>query len=231
MELVERQADLSSDLLLVAAHETWHRGIVGLIAGKLVEKFHRPAFAFNIHDGHAHGSGRSIHGFDLHALIEATRPHLTTGGGHAAACGLSLPHANIEGFRAAALDFAATKLTFDQLKPTLAPDCEVRGSHLTPQLTRELVMMEPCGTENEEPKFLISGAKVEATRTFSNGAHLEITLRDERSKLRAIWWRQGEKLADFRVGSSIEMIFIPKPDTYGGKNDVQLIVEDARLAL
>jgi single-stranded-DNA-specific exonuclease len=231
MQIVERQSDLDSDLLLVAGHETWHRGIVGLIAGKLVEKYHRPAFAFNIHDGHAHGSGRSIPGFDLHALIEATREHLTTGGGHAQACGLSLPAQNIDAFRAAALEWASTKISFDDLRPTLAPDCEVRGSHLTPQLTRELVLMEPCGTDNEEPKFLLSGARVEATKAFSNGVHLELTLRDEGRKLRAIWWRQGEKLSEFRVGDTIETIFVPKPDTFNGKNDVQLIIEDARQAL
>jgi single-stranded-DNA-specific exonuclease len=231
LQIVERQSDLNSDLLLVAAHESWHRGIVGLIAGKLVEKYHRPAFAFNIHDGHAHGSGRSIQGFDLHALIEATRGHLTTGGGHAAACGLSLPEKNIDGFRVAALEWAATKISYEDLRPTLAPDCEVRGSHLTPQLTRELVMMEPCGTDNEEPKFLLSGAQLESARSFSNGAHLELTVRDDGRRLRAIWWRQGEKVADFRSGDSVEMIFVPKPDTYNGKNDVQLIIEDARPAI
>lgn len=231
LQIVERQSDLNSDLLLVAGHESWHRGIVGLIAGKLVEKYHRPAFAFNIHDGHAHGSGRSIQGFDLHALIEATREHLTTGGGHAAACGLSLPEKNIDGFRAAALEWAATKITFEDLRPTLAPDCEVRGTHLTPQLTRELVMMEPCGTDNEEPKFLLSGATLESARAFSNGSHLELTVRDDGRRLRAIWWRHGDKISDFRSGDTVEMIFVPKPDTFNGKNDVQLIIEDARQAL
>jgi single-stranded-DNA-specific exonuclease len=229
MEQVERETDLGRDVLIVAAHENWPRGIVGLIAGKLVERYHRPAFAFNIHDGHAHGSGRTVGDFDLHALLEATKPHYTRGGGHAAACGLSLPAAQIPDFRAAALAWADGHLQVDNLKPILRPDCQVSGAHLTPQLTRELLLLEPCGTGNEEPQFLLRGARIEATKTFSNGAHLEITLRDEGKKLRAIWWRNGDKLADFRVGDEIELIFVPKADTFGGKNDVQLIIEDARL--
>ncbi len=229
LELVESQTDLDSDLLLVAAHPSWHRGIVGLIAGKLVERYHRPAFALSIHDGHAHGSGRSIHGFDLHALIEATRAHLSSGGGHAAACGLSLPEANIENFRAAALDFAAQTLTLDDLKPTLTPDCEVSGNHLDGELTRELALMEPCGTGNEEPKFLLRGARVEGARAFSMGKHLELTLRQDGRRLRAIWWGKGDRLGEFRVGSHLETIFVPKPDTYTGQGEIQLVIDDARL--
>ena len=230
MAQVERETDLSREVLIVAAHESWPRGIVGLIAGKLVEKYHRPAFAFNISEGHAHGSGRSIEGFDLHALLEATKGNYTRGGGHAAACGLSLPAAQIADFRAAALDWGAKQLQIENLGPVLAPDCEVGGAHLTPQLTRELLLLEPCGNGNEEPQFLLRGARVEATKTFSNGVHLEMTLRHDGKKLRAIWWRNGEKLADFRVGATIELVFVPKADTFGGKNDVQLIIDDARLA-
>ncbi len=229
IEHVRRETDLNSDVLIVAAHPAWHRGIVGLIAGKLVEKFHRPAFAFNISEGHAHGSGRSMGDFDLHALLEATREHYTRGGGHAAACGLTLPAEKIEDFRAAALEFASQSLTMDDLRPTLKPDCELRGRHIDMELTRELVLLEPCGTGNEEPKFLLRGAQIESTRSFGNGAHLELSLREDGKRLRAIWWRMGERLADFRAGEVVELIFVPKPDTFSGPNAVQLVIEDLRL--
>ncbi len=231
IEMVRRETDLEADLLIVAAHPAWHRGIVGLIAGKLVEKFHRPAFAFNIHDGIAHGSGRSMGGFDLHALLEAVSPQIEgmRGGGHAAACGLSLPAAKIEDFRAAALEYAADFLTVDDLKPTLTPDCELRGRHIDFELTRELLLLEPCGTANEEPQFLLRGATVEAAKAFGGGAHLELKLREDGKNLRAIWWRMGEKLADFRAGDVVELIFVPKPDDFSGPNAVQLVIEDLRL--
>ncbi len=231
IEMVRRETDLDADLLIVAAHPAWHRGIVGLIAGKLVEKFHRPAFAFNIHDGIAHGSGRSMGGFDLHAMLQAVSPQIEgmKGGGHAAACGLSLPASKIEDFRARALEYAADFLTMDDLKPTLCPDCELRGRHLDFELTRELLLLEPCGTDNEEPQFLLRGATVEATRAFGGGAHLELTLRDDNKKLRAIWWRMGERLKDFRAGDTVELIFVPKPDDYNGQGAIQLVIEDLRL--
>ncbi len=229
IEHVRRETDLDSEVLIVAAHPAWHRGIVGLIAGKLVEKFHRPAFAFNIHDGVAHGSGRSMGDFDLHALLEATSEHYTRGGGHAAACGLTLPSDKLEDFRAAALEFANGHLTMDDLKPTLRPDCELRGRHLDFELTRELLLLEPCGTANEEPQFLLRGAVVEASRGFGGGAHLELTLRDDGKKLRAIWWRMGERVAEFRTGDVVELIFVPKPDEYNGNGSIQLVIEDLRL--
>lgn len=230
IEHVRRETDLDSDVLLIAAHPAWHRGIVGLIAGKLVEKFHRPAFAFNISDGHAHGSGRSLGDFDLHALLEATSEHYTRGGGHAAACGLSLPAHKIEDFRAAALEHAHKHLTMADLRPILSPDCELRGRHIDLELTRELRLLEPCGTGNQEPKFLLRGAIIESVKGFGGGgAHLEVVLRDDGKRLRAIWWRMGERLAQFGAGDVVELIFVPQPNEFNGSVTLQLIIEDLRL--
>jgi single-stranded-DNA-specific exonuclease len=231
MQMVEQESNLDRDVLLVAAHSSWHRGIVGLIAGKLVEKYHRPAFAFNVHDGHAHGSGRSVADFNLHDLLEATRPHFTRGGGHAAACGLTLPEANIGIFRAAAQEWAGSHLSVADLRPIVCPDCEVEAAHLTPQLVTELARLEPCGTGNEEPKFLLRGARVESIRTLSMGKHLEVTLRGDGKRLRALWWQNGDKLGDFRVGDPVEVVFVPKINDYMGKNEVELTIDDARVMI
>ena len=110
-DLVEREANLDDDRLLIAAGRGWRRGVVGLLAAKLVDKYHRPAFALNIENGHAHGSGRSHADFDLHALLETSRELIVSGGGHAGACGLTVETAQLPAFREHALDYAAQKLS------------------------------------------------------------------------------------------------------------------------
>ena len=97
------------------------------------------------------------------------------------------------------------------------------------ELCRELMLLEPCGTDNEEPQFLLRGARVEATKAFGQGAHLELTLREDGKKLRAIWWRMGEKLRDFRAGDWVDLVFVPKPDDFSGPHAVQLVIDDLRL--
>jgi single-stranded-DNA-specific exonuclease len=227
--LVDGEADLERDCLIVAAREGWHKGVVGLIASKLVEKYHRPAFAMNIHDGVAHGSGRSTLGFDLHELVEATRDYLLSGGGHAAACGLSLEAGKLPRFREAAQEFAASKLEIDQLVPRVEADVEVNGTHVTPQLSTDLQKLEPCGTGNEAATLMLRRAKLLEVRPIGQtGEHFKWRLLADGRTHEAVWWRSAERMKEFAGNQLVDLVFVPELNSYNGRTNVQLVVKDAR---
>ena len=229
--IVEKQANLGSDRLLIAAGTGWHRGVVGLIAAKLVDKYHRPAFALNIDGDHAHGSGRSCADFDLHALIEATRVHLTSGGGHAAACGLSLQSKNVEPFRADALGHAAEKLSMEDLVPSALADCETSGRDVTLQLARELGRLEPCGTGNEAPTLLLSNVELGSMWPLGeSGLHLKGRVNADGRSLEWVWWRGGPRVEEFRRGVRVDCLFVPEINEYRGETKLQLSIKDMRAA-
>lgn len=226
-ESVEREFDADKDKLVVASGTGWHRGVVGLVASKLVEKYGRPAFALGVEQEHAHGSGRTCADFDLHALVEATRPLLTSGGGHAAACGLSLESRNIPQFKRAALEFAGDKLSSDDLIPRLVADCEVEARDLDLKLALQLAQMEPCGTKNEAPVLLLYGARLAAIRSM-NGGHSRGKLALDGREFDWVWWRSQERLGEFRHDELVDCLFVPEVNEWQGRTSLQLAIKDVR---
>jgi len=224
-------ANLERDCLLVAAHPKWEPGVLGLIASRLVERFHRPAFALHVHGGVAHGSGRSIDGFHLGELLDEVRSHLTSGGGHAAACGLSMPEENLGHFRVAAGEFAARRLSADEMVPRVKADCAVRGNHLTSQLVTDLNRLEPCGVGNEAAALQISGARLVESRPIGRtGEHFRWKVATEGKSIDALWWRSTERQAEFAAGRMVDLVFVPELNTFNGNTSLQLVIKDARLA-
>jgi single-stranded-DNA-specific exonuclease len=145
MSLVQREADVTRDCALVVAGTDWPRGMVGLVASRLVEKYARPAIVLGIENGLAHGSGRSIEQFDMSRLLDDTRSLLIGGGGHAGACGVHLEEGQIQPFRAAVLEHTARELDIGQLRPKVEADCEIDERDLDERLVHDLKKLEPCG--------------------------------------------------------------------------------------
>jgi single-stranded-DNA-specific exonuclease len=228
---VYETVDLARETILVIAGEAWPHGVVGLAAGRLAERFCRPAIVLSVEEnGLARGSGRSMHDFDLTRVIESARDLLESGGGHAAACGLSLRAENIEAFRQAALECAAV-LAPDQLAPRIEADCEVCAADLTRDLIADLLQLEPCGMENPEPTLLLKNAQiVDGKAIGSNGQHLKWFVRADGRSFDALWWRPGEAADGFAVGQNIDLCVVPELNEWNGNEKVQLIVKAARRA-
>ena len=228
-ELVEREANLSSDRLLIAAGQGWRRGVVGLLAAKLVDKYHRPAFALNIENGHAHGSGRSCADFDLHALLEESRELIVSGGGHAGACGLTVETHRLPEFKEHALEYAADKLSMDELVPRHTADCEAPGRDVTLQLAQEMVMLEPCGSGNHAPVLLMRGARLQTIWPLKED-HSKGRLMVEGQSIEWIWWRSADRLSEFERGDSVDCLFVPEVNEYRGQVSLQLTIKDMRVS-
>lgn len=204
---------------IVVAAEGWHRGVVGISAARLVERFDAPAVVIAIDDGVGHGSCRTAEGFSIYDAISACRAHLTKFGGHDAAAGISLPAGRIDAFRA---DFDDTARAMRKASPPLDAtpwiDVVIGGGYPLPT-SKELAALEPVGEGNAEPSFVLEGAEVLHIRTVGQG-HLKLSLRMGERTLTAFGWEMGG-LAD-QIGSTVDVHGSLRPDSWKGGDAIEL---------
>ncbi|HEY8427684.1 MAG TPA: single-stranded-DNA-specific exonuclease RecJ, partial [Sandaracinaceae bacterium] len=207
---------------IVVAAPGWHRGVVGIVAARLVERFGAPTVVVALEDGEGHGSCRTPEGFSIYDAVAACRGHLAKFGGHAAAAGLSLPAAKLEAFRA---DFDAACRRMRAALPPLdaTPKIDVViGEGFPLPTASELALLEPVGEGNEEPLFLIEGATVEDASVVGDG-HLKLALRVGDRRLTAFGWELGEH-AD-ALGLRVDVFGSLRPDGWRGGDAIELRIE------
>lgn len=162
--------------LVVAGHD-WHPGVVGIVASRMVERYHRPVVVISLDgEGSGRGSGRSISGFDLLAGLEACSEHLGGFGGHRAAAGLELEEGSVDAFREAFAAHAASLLGPDDLQRTERIDAMVGGASLGLDLAEELRRLAPFGMGNPGVRLLVPSAQVRDVRTMGEGKHARFSL-------------------------------------------------------
>jgi single-stranded-DNA-specific exonuclease len=215
---------------IVLADESWHKGVVGIVCSRLVERFGRPTVLLSLAEGEASGSARSIDGFNIHEAFTACASHLTKFGGHAMAAGLTLADSSVDAFRAAMIDYAAERLTVDDLVPVLQVDAAVELAALSPDVVSQIKRMEPFGRDNRKPRLLIRGAKLhQPARTMGQKArHLSMILNQNGDSMRAIAWSMGDLAERLPAGSIVDVVAEPTLNTWNGRTNVELVVEDLR---
>jgi single-stranded-DNA-specific exonuclease len=162
--------------LVVAGHD-WHPGVVGIVASRMVERYHRPVIVISLDgEGSGRGSGRSISGFDLLAGLDACSEHLGSFGGHRAAAGLELEEASVDAFREAFAAHAVSVLGSDDLRRTERIDAMVGGASLGLDLAEELRQLAPFGMGNPGVRLLVPSARVRDVRTMGEGKHARFSL-------------------------------------------------------
>lgn len=204
---------------VVAAGEGWHRGVVGIVAARLVERFDAPAVVIALEDGVGHGSCRTPDGFSIYDAVHACRAHLSKFGGHAAAAGLSLPVARVEAFRADFDDTCrAMRAALPPLDATPWIDVVIGPDYPLPTAT-ELAALEPVGEGNAEPQFLLEGAQLLDTSVVGQG-HLKLTLRVGGKGLTAFGWEMGDLAGE--LGATVDVHGSLRPDTWRGGEALEL---------
>jgi single-stranded-DNA-specific exonuclease len=217
--------------LILLADSEFPAGVVGLVAGKLTEEFHRPTLLIEQGETESRGSARSIPGFHVtHALTECA-DLLTRFGGHRLAAGFSVPNENIPALETRLLSLADTELDEDALTPTQKIDAEARLNDLSVELARELERLAPFGIENPRPVFLCSGVSVMSSkRVGAERNHLQLHLGKDGLARRAIAFRLGERQDEFPDGSEIDLVCTLEASTWRGKTRPELKVRDLRPA-
>jgi single-stranded-DNA-specific exonuclease len=210
----------------VVAGESWHEGVIGIVASRLVERFNRPVVLLAGTEGDWKGSGRSIPSFDLHGALGACSTLLERWGGHRAAAGLSIKPENVSAFAAAFAAYAAGLLVEDDLRPVTQVDAVVpRGTRLTLDLCTELARLAPFGLGNPDITLLAPGCELGELATVGEGKHLRFRVRCDGSDAgSAIAFGAGTRLDSYRADGRWDVAFRLQENRWNGTVAPQLVV-------
>jgi single-stranded-DNA-specific exonuclease len=211
----------------VIAGEDWHRGVIGIVASRLVERYHRPVVL--IAGGEPGedwvGSGRSISAFDLHGALGACSELLGRWGGHRAAAGLSIAPGNVEPLAQAFAEHAAGVLSPEDLRPVIPVDAVVRGSELTLGLCEELERLAPFGLGNPNVTLLAVGAELSDLAAVGEGKHLRLAVTAAGARSGAIAFGRGPALDRYRLPGRYDVAFKLAANHWNGTVTPQLVVK------
>jgi single-stranded-DNA-specific exonuclease len=208
----------------VLADEGWHEGVIGIVASRLVERFHRPVVLIAGAGDGWKGSGRSTGAFDLHGGLAACSGHLERFGGHRAAAGLSILPENVDGFADAFAAHADSVLTDDDLRPRTVVDAVVSGGELTLALCGELRRLAPFGLGNPGVTLLLPSCELADLATVGEGKHLRFRVHDRDRSGSAIAFGLGTQLDRFRRQGRYDVVFRLEENHWNGTVAPQLVV-------
>jgi len=211
--------------VITLASPQWHKGVMGIVASRLCEKYYRPTILMSIEEGIATGSGRSIPGFDLFAALEQCSDLLVKHGGHSMAAGLTMDIANLDRLRDRLEELVLSELSAERLEPSLAVDALVPFSEVGNRMILDLERLAPFGVGNSEPVIGVTGVRVRTTRIVG-GDHLKLMLEDQGRVLEAIGFRMGDQ--GLKVGDRVDVAFFPEIRAWQGRTYLQLRMKDVR---
>jgi single-stranded-DNA-specific exonuclease len=200
---------------LVFAGPNWHRGVVGIVASRLVERFYRPVFVLSEEDGEAQGSGRSIMPFHLLEALESMPDLFSRFGGHRQAAGLSMSSEMVPEFRRRLEAYARERLTAADFHPRLAIDAVVDLKELTTgPAVAEILGLAPFGFGNPPPVLAMLDAEVAATPVLLKEKHLKIHMRQSGRHLQSTAWNFAVRAAELQAGAKVDAAFSLEEDAY-----------------
>jgi single-stranded-DNA-specific exonuclease len=231
---VEEDPALREAYCMVLDGENWHRGVIGICATRVVERYCRPALVVSCDGDEAHGSGRSISAFHLLDALESCADLFTRFGGHAHAVGFALHTDKLPELRQRLDDFARERLTESDFVPELRIDGELSMSEITPELWRAIAALEPFGMGNPQPVFQACGVRVSAPPKILKEKHLKLRLSRENGgfarSVEAVAWRMAERLQNEAIllGDTIDVAFTIEQNTHPEFGGLQLSLCDFR---
>ncbi len=215
---------------LVIDGDGWHRGVLGILASRVVERTGRPALVLSHEDGEAHGSGRSIPGFHLLEALESCHDVFVRFGGHAHAVGFSLTSARVPELRDRLQQHAAIMLTPQILERKLDCSAELPLRQVDMPLYQALRQLEPYGMGNEEPVFVARNLIVDGTPQIMKEEHIRMRLRDDQTVMKALGWRWAERVRSLALdtGSRIDLAYRLRMNEHPDFGGLELEIVDLR---
>ena len=217
-EIVERCVETpvtDSDAALVLWGEGWHRGVVGIVASRVVEKFCRPAIVLGVENGVAQGSGRSIEAFHLLDALESMRELFTKFGGHAHAAGLTLPAVSLEEFRERFRVHAAGLLSPEDMRPRVNVEAVVDLNQVDDALWVALEQIAPFGMDNRKPLFAARGVELAGPPQIWKEKHIRIAVKQGRRTVMMKGWNMAALATDLQYAKTVDIAFEIEKDLFG----------------
>ncbi len=228
-KIVQTDPEIGARTVIVVAGESWHRGVIGIVASKLVDAFHRPAIVLSIENGVAHGSCRSVPHFDMLGALERCAPLFIRFGGHKQAAGLTMEAARVRDLRMAVNDVADETLGPDELMPRLRIDGNLAFRGIIGGVAAGVASLAPFGAGNPRPVFAARGVEIVDGPRKLKDRHLKMSLRQEGRIFRAVAWRSAERhdyLAEHKA--ALDVAFSLEQNQYNGETYVELTLADAK---
>ena len=233
LDMVMAGKALATENVTIVYNPTWNKGVVGIVASRLVEAYYKPTVVLTKSNGFVTGSARSVSGFDLYASIESCADLLENFGGHMYAAGLTMKEENVAEFCRRMDSFVADNITREELTPIVEIDARLDFSQITPKFTRILKQFQPFGPGNNNPVFMTedvydagNGRKVGA-----GGVHLKLDLMQESQPYRqiaAIGFNMAEYYDHIKAGNPIDACYSIVENFYRGSSTIQLRLKDIR---
>jgi len=201
---------------LVFVADNWHRGVLGIVASRLVERFHRPVFVLsrNPEDGLAQGSGRSIRAFHLLAALESMPELFDRFGGHRQAAGLTLAGDKVDLFRERFNEYAAARLSLEDLAPQVEIDALLEFRDITERSVMEVLSLAPFGCGNPLPLFAALDVEVAGPPALLKEKHLRVPLRQNGRMITLKAWNFAARVAELPPGARVDVAFTLEDDAY-----------------
>jgi single-stranded-DNA-specific exonuclease len=234
-QVTEQKLDGDGSCAIVLGRDDWHQGVIGIVASRLVERYHRPAVLVALTNGHGSGSGRSIAGFHLCQALAACADDLETWGGHEMAAGLKLQTDKFDDFRDHFCEHAGKVLRPEQLVPELWLDCVAELPQVTEALVTEMKRLGPFGHGNPRPLLCCRGLEIAAPprRVGNGGDHLQLTVRQGSAPgartMKCIAFGYGAMFEQLPTGTPVDLAVEPSINEYNGYRNVELEVKDLQL--
>jgi single-stranded-DNA-specific exonuclease len=213
---------------IVLAEESWHQGVVGIVASRIAEEYCCPTFLICLDGDHGKASSRSFGGFNLFSALTTLSDLLESYGGHELAAGFTITRDNIPAFRSAISALAADYYQDDTPRTQLDIDCAVTNEILTIKGIDALSALEPCGNGCPKPVLMMENLTIDRISLVGNGRHTRLRLRSGRQYLGAIYFSCTPEAASIQPGDLVDVAFVPQVNEFKGERSVQLNILDIR---
>ena len=236
---IEQMPTELCDRIIVIEGDTWQQGIIGIVSSRITERYGLPSILISFDgatrgypsdDDLGKGSGRSIKGLNLVEALADSEEHLARFGGHELAAGLTIRRGNIDAFRKQINQYAHRYLTEDMLCISIDADCEVKMSELTLALAQEIDKLEPFGTSNPVPNFVLRDANLVRIIPMGNGKHTKLILEKDGISMVAVWFGREHTAIPFEIGDRLDVMFQLNINEFQNVTSLQMIVQDIQLS-
>ncbi len=235
-EKIEATYDFENDRVIVVDDDGWNQGVIGIVASKITEKYGLPSIIISFdgngeeptYNDNGKGSGRSVKGFNLASALVHCGDLLEKYGGHELAAGLSLKRYNLESFKRKINEYANERFGEDDIAYSTEADCALGAADITIELASELYKLEPYGTSNPTPSFVLEGASVTRITPIGAGKHTKLLLEKDGASFTALSFGHSPFELDLYEGDEIDILFNLDINEFRGTKSTQLIVRDIK---
>ncbi|MDR2948622.1 MAG: single-stranded-DNA-specific exonuclease RecJ [Prevotella sp.] len=230
MQFIDENVNMKEKKSLVVYNETWHKGVIGIVASRLTEKYLRPAVVLTKSQGLITGSARSVMGFDVYKAIEACKDILENFGGHTYAAGLSLKEDNLQEFKRRFEALSLEMIAPEMMRPQINVDAELTFREINSKFIEDLSSFAPFGPDNLNPIFVTCNVMDYGTSKLvgKDNVHLKLEMMDDTISIpvNGIAFRQSDSYEKVKSGTPFDICYTLEENTHNGKTNIQLYVKD-----